>query len=174
MTDSPADEMPWPDGSPDIIVRDSFVPGTVLHGGLTGVIPPLPLSSYEGTVFEFELQCSDTFSANDVQLLPSGDPVAGTSGALLNTDAAEQIVPKVSSVTVTCGVAPTAPEPDADIPDGGLPSSGSGPLSTSDGGSSATLWLMIGALVVAAAVSACFGPARRAAAVDPVVALRDS
>ncbi len=54
MTDSSADEMVWPDGSPDVIVRDSaqapvnpdapIAPGTVLHGSLTGVIPPLPLS----------------------------------------------------------------------------------------------------------------------------------
>ncbi len=152
MTDTPAEEMVWPDGSSDVIVRDSIAPFTVLHGGLTGVIPPLPLSTYEGTVFEIELQCSDSFSANDVMLLPSGDAVAVTSGALFNAEGAEQIIPKVGSVTVTCGVEPT-PEPDA-TPDGGdgddiiLPPTGSGALSTGDGGSSATLWLVIGALAV--------------------------
>lgn len=160
MTDSPAEEMPWPDGSPDVIVRDSLAPGTVLHGSLTGVIPPLPLSTYEGPVFELAFQCSESFSANDVQLLPSGDPVALTNGALFNAEGAEQIIPKVSSVTVNCGVAPDEPAPDetpdadvpdGDVPDGGLPSSGSGPLSTGDGGPSATLWLLIGALLIAGA-----------------------
>ena len=154
MTDTPAEEMLWPDGSPDVIVRDSIAPNTVLHGGLTGVIPPLPLSTYEGVVFEVELQCSDSFSTNDVQLLASGDPVAGTSGALFNAEGAEQIIPKVGSVSVTCGAEPTAtPEPDAtpgpDVTD--FPSSGSGALSTGNGGSSATLWLVIGALAVVGA-----------------------
>ncbi len=152
MTDAPADEIIWPDGSPDVIVRDSIAPGTVLHGGLTGVIPPLPLSTYVGTAFEIELQCSDAFSSNDVKLLPSGDAVAGTSGALFNGEGAEQIIPKVDSVTVICGVEPT-PEPTSapDGPtDGGLPPTGTGALS-SDGGASATLWLVIGALVVVGA-----------------------
>ena len=154
MTDAPADEVIWPDGSPDVVVRDSIAPGTVLHGGLTGVIPPLPLSTYVGTVFEIELQCSDAFSSNDVKLLPSGDAVAGTSGALFNGEGAEQIIPKVGSVTVICGVEPTptpAPDGPTDGPtDGGLPPTGTGALS-SDGGVSTTLWLVIGALVVAGA-----------------------
>ena len=96
-----------------------------------------------------------------MQLLASGDPVAGTSGALFNAEGAEQIIPKVGSVSVTCGAEPTAtPEPDAtpgpDVTD--FPSSGSGALSTGDGGSSATLWLVIGALaVVGAAGLGTFG-----------------
>ncbi len=160
MTDSPAEEMVWPDGSPDVIVRDSaqnptnpnspIAPNSVLHGSLTGVIPPLPLSTYEGTVFELELQCSDSFSTNDVQLLPSGDAVAGTSGALFNAEGAEQIIPKVGSITVICGVEPTpTPEPEP-TPVVVLPPTGSGALS-SGGGSSATLWLVIGALAVVGA-----------------------
>ena len=161
MTESSADEIVWPDGSPDVVVRDSIEPDTVLHGGLTGVIPPLPLSTYTGTVFELEFQCSESFSSTDVQLLPSGAPLAGTSGAVFTTivvtdgvDVSVQVVPKTNSVTVTCGAEPTAtPEPDAtpgpDVTD--FPSSGSGALSTGNGGTGATLWLVIGALVVAGA-----------------------
>lgn len=164
MTDTPAEEMLWPDGSPDVIVRDSaqnpsnpdapIAPNSVLHGSLTGVIPPLPLSTYEGTVFQIELQCSDSFSTNDVMLLASGDALAGTSGALFNAEGAQQIIPKVGSVTVICGVEPT-PEPDPTPDDGNdvviLPPTGSGALSSGDGGSSATLWFVIGALVVVGA-----------------------
>ncbi len=160
MTDTPAEEMLWPDGSPDVIVRDSaqspsnpdapIAPNSVLHGSLTGVIPPLPLSTYEGTVFQIELQCSDSFSTNDVMLLASGDALAGTSGALFNAEGAEQIIPKVGSISVTCGVEPTPtsePEPDP-TPVVVLPPTGSGALSSGDGGSSATLWLVIGALAL--------------------------
>ncbi len=153
MTDTAGEEVTWPDVIPDVVVRDSIAPNTVLHGGLTGVIPPLPLSTYEGSVFELAMECSDTFSSNNVQLLPEGDPVAGTSGALLTGDNGEQIFPKVASVTVNCGEAP--PEPTA-TPDGDgdgdgdgdivLPPSGSGPLSTGDNGSNAMLWLVIGGL----------------------------
>ena len=163
MTDSIGDEVVWPDGVPDVTVRDSIVSDTVLHGSLTGVIPPLPLSMYEGTVFALEFQCSESFSTNNVALLPSGDDVAGTSGAVFTTvividevDVTTQVIPKVSSVTITCGEAPEEPEeptptPGEDVTD--FPSSGSGPLSAADGGSSAMLWLMIGALVVAGAAS---------------------
>ena len=174
ITESAADEIVWPDGIPDVFVRDSSVAplnpnqpipsGTVLHGGLTGVIPPLPLSTYEGTVFELAFTCSDSISTNNVQLLPSGDPVAGTNGAVFTTvtvvdevDVTTQIVPKVNSVTINCGEEPEEPEEPTPTPDGDgvtdFPSSGSGPLSAADGGSSAMLWLMIAALVVAGAAS---------------------
>ena len=167
MTDAPSDEVLWPDASPDVVVRDSIAPGTVLHGALTGVIPPLPVSDYEGIAFELEFQCSDSFSTTILQLLPSGDAVAGTSGALLSTGDDVQITPKVDSVTVICGVGPTpvptaTPEPPTDggLPssDGGLPSSGSGALSAGQGGSSATLWLVIGVLaLIGAAGLGTFG-----------------
>lgn len=166
MTASPSDEVVWPDAIGDVIVRDSVSPGTVLHGGLTGVIPPLPLSTYTGTVFELAFECSDSFSSNNIQLLPSGDPVAGTSGALLSTGEDVQVIPKVNSVTVNCGEAPDEPdEPDeptsTQVPDqptdGGLPSSGSGALSTGDAGSSAALWLMIAALAAIGLSLGTFG-----------------
>ena len=109
-----------------------------------------------------EFQCGDSFSTTNLRLLPSGDAVAGTSGALLSTGDDVQITPKVDSVTVVCGVGvgptpvPTAtPEPPTD---GGLPSSGSGALSAGQGGSSATLWLVIGVLaLIGAAGLGTFG-----------------
>ena len=155
MTDSSADEILWPDASSDVIVRDAIAPGTVLHGALTGVIPPLPLSTNEGAAFEIEFQCSDAYSSNNVQLLPEGDAIAGTSGALFTLEAAVQVVPKVNSVTVNCGDAPLV----IDVPtDGGLPPTGSGSLSTGDGGSSIMLWLVISALaVIGAAGLGAFG-----------------
>lgn len=151
MTDSPSEEVIWPDVSPDVVVRDSIAPGTMLIGGLTGVIPPLPLSDYVGLAFEFAFQCSDSFSTNNVQLLASGDPVAGTSGSLFSAAGDEQITPKVNSINVTCGVEPTpTPGPAPDSPEE-LPPTGSGALSASGSGASTTLWLVIGALAVAGA-----------------------
>lgn len=160
MTDAPSDEVLWPDASGDVVVRDSIAPGTVLHGALTGVIPPLPVSDYEGIAFELEFQCGDSFSTTNLQLLPSGDAVAGTSGALLSTGDDVQITPKVDSVTVICGVEATpVPTATPEQPtDGGLPSSGSGALSAGQGGSSATLWLVIGVLaLIGAAGLGTFG-----------------
>jgi len=161
MTDSAADEILWPDASSDVVVRESTAPGTVLHGGLTGVIPPLPQSTYEGAAFEIELQCSDAYSSSNVQLLPSGDEVAGTSGAVFTSvsttsDGVEetlQIIPKVNSVTVNCGQAPPPGQPT----DGGLPSSGTGSLAAGSSGSSVMLWLVIGALLVAGTSLGAFG-----------------
>lgn len=172
MTATPAEELVWPDASPDVVVRDSIEPGTVLHGALSGVIPPLTVSDYEGAAFELAFECSDSFSSNNIQLLPSGDPVAGTSGALLSTGEDVQVIPKVNSVTVNCGEAPDEPdEPDesdeSDEPtstqvpdqptDGGLPSSGSGALSTGNAGSSVALWLMIVALAAIGLSLGTFG-----------------
>ena len=160
MTDAAGDEVVWPDGSSDVVVRDSFVPGTILHGGLTGVIPPLPLSTYTGTVFELSFECSDDFSTNNVQLLPSGDDLAGTSGAVFTTvvvtdgvDVSTQVIPDTNSITVNCGAEPTPTPEEPDV----LPPLGSGALSAGDTGSSAMMWLVIGALVVAGAGLGTFG-----------------
>ena len=64
---------------------------------------------------------------------------------VFNRESAVQLVPKVDSVTVSCGEAP-APEPTA------LPPTGTGPLSTDQGGSSMVIWLAFGTLLIVGAM----------------------
>ena len=154
-TEDKADELLWPDVASDqVYVRGEVAAGLVNHGGLTGLIPPLPASEYVGPVFEIELACTDDFSSTNLQLLPAGDPIGLTNGAMFTDADAEQITPKVNSVTINCGggEAPADDDDggdgDGDLPgDGGLPPTGTG---GSDGGSmNITIWLAIATLAIA-------------------------
>ncbi len=144
-----AEELLWPDVASDqVIVRGEVGDGLVNHGGLTGLIPPLPVSEYEGPVFQIDLTCTDDFSTTNLQLLPAGDDVALTNGAMFTDQDAVQVTPKVNSLTINCGEG-QAPGDD-DLPgDGGLPPTGTG----GSGGSSPsnTIWLAIAALLLAGA-----------------------
>ena len=52
-TEDRTDELLWPDvASEQVFVRGEVAAGLVNHGGLTGLIPPLPASEYVGPVFE--------------------------------------------------------------------------------------------------------------------------
>ena len=136
-----ADEFLWPDaGSDDVILRGPAGPGLVSHGGLTGLIPPLPSSSYEGVLLELDLVCSDTYSQTPVRLLPVSD--SRTSGAgfvRLDGDIQVQIPTKNDSVIVNCGEAPP-PQPVS------LPPTGT--YGTADGNSTG-VWVLFGALLAA-------------------------
>ena len=108
---SAADEILWPDCESVIAVRAETGPMLVNHGCLTGLIPPLPVSSFTGTFVEISLTCSAASSTTEIQLLPldEDDPVAFTSGAaFVEADGLTQVVPKVSNLSVTCGEAPPA------------------------------------------------------------------
>ena len=135
---SAAEEIVWPECDSAIALRSQIdrtrpaagVGGSntdeaVNHGCLTGFFPPLPVSSYVGILLEILLTCSEGPSLSEIELLPVGDPVPGTSGAKFKfIDPADinltgvTIIPKLSGLTVRCGEPPT-PTPTATITPGG-------------------------------------------------------
>ncbi len=136
------DEFLWPDaGSDDVVLRGDAGPGLVSHGGLTGLIPPLPSSSYEGALLELDLVCSDTYSQTTVRLLPfSDDRRSGAGFVRLDGDIQVQIPTKNDSVIVNCGEAPPPQMPN------GLPPTGT--YGTADSNSTG-VWVLLGALLAA-------------------------
>ncbi len=94
-------------------------------------------------MFEIELTCTDGFSSTNLQLLPAGDAVALTNGAMFTDGDAVQVTPKTNSVTVNCGEDPGG---DGLPGDGGLPGTGTG---LSGSGSTNMIWVAIAALAVA-------------------------
>jgi hypothetical protein len=104
-----ADEVFMEDCSPNIILRDQAGPSYVNHGCITGIVPPLPVSNYRGVFAALEFTCSTSPSTTEVKLLPNGDPVARTNGALFSQSDNTQITPAVRNVTVECKAGVTAP-----------------------------------------------------------------
>lgn len=102
-------EMQWPDCA--IGVRSQFDDVFVNHGCITGLLPPLPVSSYAGTFVQLSMTCSSTPSSTTTRLLLDGDPVASTSGTtiVLIDGLADPVtfVPKISNLIINC-VAPAA------------------------------------------------------------------
>jgi hypothetical protein len=96
-----ADEVTWPDASFSIRGIDS---DAVDLGAITGLVTPLPVSFYVGAIFEFAFSCTSTPSSSNVELLPNGDPVARTRGALYTEASSNgpQIIPEVGALTVSC------------------------------------------------------------------------
>ncbi len=103
-----ADEFVWPDLSTDTALRSQLAPGLVGHGALTGIIAR-PASFYLGNLVLLDFNCSASSTSTLVQLLPNGDPVAGTSGSLFTEFGSNaQITPKVDTLTIKClGPTPT-------------------------------------------------------------------
>ncbi len=123
-----ADEILWPDCTDAVALHDQpGGPTTVNHGCLTGLIPPLPLSTATGSFAEVSITCSAGPSTTDVALLPAGDPVAGTSGTGFSAGA-EVIPAKVSTLSITCG-AGAPPETPTTAPVEATPTT-SGPTAT--------------------------------------------
>lgn len=155
MTEAPIDEVIWPDnGGDDITLRGSTGPGLITHGALTSLLPPQPISTYVGTIVQLSMDCTDSATQNDVQLLPIGDAVAGPDGSAfsyLNGEQSVDVAPKPDSVTIYCG------EPPVDNGDGGpgqeeptaLPPSGTAGVSDGGSGLGAGAWAIIAALVAA-------------------------
>ncbi len=105
-----SDELVWDDNGCTVAVRAQVGVTAVNHGCLTGIIPPLPVSSFVGTFVRLAFNCSEGDSSTEVQLLPVGDPVALTNGAEFKTPDNTSIEPKTTNVTVNCGAAePTTP-----------------------------------------------------------------
>ena len=114
-----ADEIVWPDLEPATAVKAETGPSLVNHGGLTGLLTQ-PKSNFIGSIVELAFTCSASSTSTDVQLLPQGNPIAGTSGAAFVDINSTQIVPKVSNLTIHClGPTPTptiTPIPDTPTP----------------------------------------------------------
>ena len=106
--------MIWPDGEAATFLKAQFlgVPATSV-GALTALLPPQPPSFYKGDLFSIELTCTTSQSSSTLNLLPSGDPVAGTSGALyIEAGTGNQVIPAVTGLNVNCNPGPTAtPKP---------------------------------------------------------------
>ena len=89
-----------------------------------GVIPPLPPSFHKGGLFSFSLTCTSTQSSNQIDLLPYGDPVAGTDGALfveLDVLGGTPRIPSLTGILVNCEASPTptpTKQPDPGDTDG--------------------------------------------------------
>ncbi len=102
-----SNEIIWPDCQGATALRNQTAHGTENHvalGCLTGLIPPLPLSTYVGNFWELPMTCSASDSSTLIRLLPEGDVIAGTSGALFKAGASGiSVVPKVSDLFVVCG-----------------------------------------------------------------------
>ena len=121
-----ADEVVWPDCSAPVALRAQTSPEFVAHGCLTGLVPPLPASTYVGNFLEISLTCSPGSSSTEIRLVPFGDPDAPTSGAAFKLDdLVTDVIPKVSNVSVTCGAGAPA---DTPTPEG--PTATTGPADT--------------------------------------------
>ena len=104
-TVSARDEFVWTECGPaSSPVRDQLEagPNSVLHGGTSLLLPPYPLRGI-GNVIDLSMTCSTGESSTVVELLPHGDPVAGTKGTLFESFDGSTVVPKVSNITVVCG-----------------------------------------------------------------------
>ncbi|MCH7699166.1 MAG: CSLREA domain-containing protein [Chloroflexi bacterium] len=113
-TASALDEIVWPDAA---IVTRAQLGSVLIHGALTGLVPPLPTSTYVGNVVEISMACPiGPDSPATLDLLPDGHPDAGTNGAaFIEAGTGARIVPKVSSLTINC-VAPTPTPTDTPTP----------------------------------------------------------
>lgn len=98
-----AGELVWPDLAAGLALRATPGPGFVAHAGLTGLVPPFPTSTFEGTVVQLQMTCSAEGSESTVELLPLDNPVHGPLGAMfIDPDGVTNIVPAVDQIAVQC------------------------------------------------------------------------
>lgn len=98
------DEIVWPDCESAVALSTLIGSTLVNHGCLSGLTPPLPISTYAGNFVELSMTCSSGSSETDVRLLLSDDPDARFSGAaFMRSDMVTQTAPEVSDLTIICG-----------------------------------------------------------------------
>ena len=97
------DEFSFPECTlASIALRSQLDDESVLSGCITGVLVR-PVSNYVGNFLNYAMNCSEGDSTTVVELLPEGDPVALTNGALFKLEDDTPVVPKVSNIPVVCG-----------------------------------------------------------------------
>ena len=102
------DEMFWPDNSDNATFIGEPGSGLLSHAAITSIGPPHPQSTYIGKVVAVSMNCPDASTTTTVALLPYDDAVAGTFGSAFTEFGTEILaIPKVSSLTINCVVAPT-------------------------------------------------------------------
>jgi len=100
---TPATEIVWANCLDAVAVRILTNPGHVGHGCLTGLLPPLPVSTYTGNYVDLSMTCSDSGSTQEIEILLVGTPPAGTSGSLFKDPGNNDVVPKPDTMTLNCG-----------------------------------------------------------------------
>ncbi len=103
-TESAADELVWTDVEPATVVRaDAMGPGLLGHGGITGLLPPLPESSETGVMVQVQMSCPAEAATVPISLLLYDDPLAITSGtSFVGPNSGIKIVPSVTPITLHC------------------------------------------------------------------------
>lgn len=87
----------------EVMIREDSFAGTFIHGGITGLPPSQPVSTFEGRLLELDMGCPATPVTTTIELLLHGDPTALTSGTLfVEPDLVTPVIPKVNSITVNC------------------------------------------------------------------------
>ena len=100
--DAPGDEFVWPDCVSSVALRSNLKETSWLHGCLTGLVPPLPASTYTGNLLELKLNCSEDDTSTEVRLIPSS-PQLINGGTIFASPDGVITVAKTSNVTVLCG-----------------------------------------------------------------------
>ncbi len=89
-------EIFWPEA---LLPLRSTATGSVVHGSISGIVPPFPTSSHEGVLLDLAFSCK-TSGSSALTLVPgSADPLG--SGYVLPSGAVE--TPSIANATVTCG-----------------------------------------------------------------------
>ncbi len=104
-TASAADEVFWSDLEEATAVRPMLGPGLLGHGGITGLIPPLPESSETGIMVQLRMSCPAAATTVPISLLLYDDPLAITSGsAFVMAGGGPKIIPAVTPIDLHCVV----------------------------------------------------------------------
>ena len=98
----PTNNIVWPDVNAFFTFIQEVDPGTLLLGGVSGGgLPPVP-STYAGSFVELRMTCPAAPVLTSLALLPEGDPLARTNGALFVADSTTRETPKVDAITIDC------------------------------------------------------------------------
>ena len=108
----------WPDCSPIVTLDGQDLANTGAWAAcITAAGPPHPISFHLGDLYSFSLTCTDDKTSHQIELLPAGHPIAGTSGALYQDSSGNQFVPFVTGINVNCvnppNLTPTPVKPPA-------------------------------------------------------------
>ncbi|MCH8161672.1 MAG: dockerin type I repeat-containing protein, partial [Chloroflexi bacterium] len=104
--DAPGDEFVWPDCVSSVALRSNLKETSWLHGCITGLLPPLPASTYTGNLLELKLNCSEDDTSTEVRFILNDNQLVTSGGTFFANPEGVRTVPKTSNLTVVCGSAP--------------------------------------------------------------------